>query len=212
MTEYTARPKSTSRRFSPFLCLYQVRPTSWLTHALSRPAASNAGATLSCESIADHLLRAANPGMRATCRLIASRYVLKGLFMDVTAWARVCLHCQRAKVHRHVRVSPQNITVPTRHFSHIHLDLVGPLPPSKGFTHLFTVMDRTSRWPEAIPIAATTTVDCANALFQGWVTDQIWSPRSLHIRPRAPIHLKSWFFIGLLSPVQQFIYNIYIYI
>ncbi len=44
----------------------------------------------------------------------------------------------------------------------------GPLPVSKGFTYLFTIIDRTSRWPEAIPIAATTTVDCANALFQGW--------------------------------------------
>jgi hypothetical protein len=47
---------------------------------------------------------------------------------------------------------------------------VGPLPASKGFTYLFTIIDRTSRWPEAIPIAATTTIDCANALFQGWVS------------------------------------------
>jgi hypothetical protein len=44
------------------------------------------------------------------------------------------------------------------------------MPASKGFTYLFTIIDRTSRWPEAIPIAATTTVDCANALFQGWVS------------------------------------------
>ena len=50
------------------------------------------------------------------------------------------------------------------------MDIVGPLPASKGFTYLFTIIDRTSRWPEAIPIAATTTVDCANALFQGWVS------------------------------------------
>jgi hypothetical protein len=55
-------------------------------------------------------------------------------------------------------------------FSHIHADLVGPLPVSKGFTYLFTINDRTSRWPEAIPIAPTTTVDCANSLFQGWVS------------------------------------------
>jgi IS30 family transposase len=60
--------------------------------------------------------------------------------------------------------------VPARRFSHIHVDLVGPLPTSKGFTHLFTIMDRTSRWPEAIPLNNTTTVDCANALFQGWVS------------------------------------------
>jgi len=96
--------------------------------------------------------------------------VWKGLSTDVTAWAKACLGCQQAKVHRHVQVPPQHIPVPARHFSHIHIDLVGPLPASKGFTYLFTIIDRTSRWPEAIPIAATTTVDCANALFQGWVS------------------------------------------
>jgi transposase InsO family protein len=100
----------------------------------------------------------------------SSRYVWKGLSTDVTAWAKACLGCQRAKVHRHVQVPPQHIPVPSRRFSHIHVDLVGPLPASKGFTYLFTIIDRTSRWPEAITIAATTTVDCANALFQGWVS------------------------------------------
>jgi hypothetical protein len=38
------------------------------------------------------------------------------------------------------------------------MDLVGPLPASKGFIYLFTIIDRTSHWPEAIPIAATSTV------------------------------------------------------
>ncbi len=50
------------------------------------------------------------------------------------------------------------------------MDLVGPLPASKGYTYLSTIMDRTSCWPEVIPIAPTSTVDCANALFQGWVS------------------------------------------
>jgi transposase InsO family protein len=118
----------------------------------------------------DHLHGAAHPGMRASRRLIASRFVWKGLSTDVTAWARSCLHCQRAKVHRHVQVPPQHIPVPTRRFSHIHVDLVGPLPASRGYTYLFTIMDRTSRWPEAIPLNSTTTVCCANALFQGWVS------------------------------------------
>jgi transposase InsO family protein len=118
----------------------------------------------------EHLHGAAHPGRRAPRRLISSRYVWKGLSTDVTAWVKACLGCQRAKVHRHVQVPPQHIPVPSRRFSHIHVDLVGPLPASKGFTYLFTIIDRTSRWPEAIPIAATTTVDCANALFQGWVS------------------------------------------
>ncbi len=118
----------------------------------------------------EHLHGAAPPGRRATRRLISSRYVWKGLSTDVTAWAKACLGCQRAKIHCHVQVPPEHIPVPSRRFSHIHVDLVGPLPASKGFTYLFTIIDRTSPWPEAIPINATTTVDCANALFQGWVS------------------------------------------
>jgi hypothetical protein len=51
-----------------------------------------------------------------------------------------------AKVHRHVQVPPQHIPVPTHRFSHIHVDLVGPLPASKGLTYLFIIIDRTSRW------------------------------------------------------------------
>jgi hypothetical protein len=96
--------------------------------------------------------------------------VWKGLSTDVTARAKACLGCHWAKVHRHVQVPPLHILVPTHRFSHIHVDLVGPLLASKGFTYLITIIDRTSHWPEAIPIAATTTVYCANALFQGWVS------------------------------------------
>jgi hypothetical protein len=81
------------------------------------------------------------------------------------AWAASGL-----RVHRNVQVPPQHIPVPTRRFSHIHVDLVGPRLASKGFTYLFTIIDRISHWPEAITFADTTTVDCANALFQGWVS------------------------------------------
>jgi cleavage and polyadenylation specificity factor subunit 1 len=115
----------------------------------------------------EHLHGTAHPGRRATRRLISSRYVWKDLSTDVTACAKACLGCQQAKVHHHVQVPPQRIPVPARCFSHIHVALVGPLPASKGFTYLFTIIDRTSRWPKAIPIVTTTTVDCANALFQG---------------------------------------------
>ncbi len=44
-----------------------------------------------------------------------------------------------------VLIPPPHIPVPTRRFSHIHVGLVGPLPASKGFTYLFTIIDRTSR-------------------------------------------------------------------
>jgi hypothetical protein len=59
----------------------------------------------------EHLHGATHPGRRPTRRLISSRYVWKGLSTDVTVWAKACLGCQRAKVHRHVQV-PQHIPVP----------------------------------------------------------------------------------------------------
>ena len=80
------------------------------------------------------------------------------------------LQCQRGKLHRHVHLQPTEIPVPHRRFAHLHVDLVGPLPPSRGHTYLFTIIDRMSRWPEAVPLASITAADCARALFAGWVS------------------------------------------
>jgi len=103
------------------------------------------------KQVFDHVHSTAHPGRRATKRLISARYVWANLAKTATAWACNCLDCQRAKVIRHVHVRPDHITIPGRRFSHIHVDLVGPLPESHGFTHLFMVIDRTTRWVEAIP-------------------------------------------------------------
>ena len=84
-------------------------------------------------------------------------------------WCRTCISCQAAKVHRHAQAPVQAIPVPEQPFTHIHVDIVGPLPSCRGFTHLFTVIDRTTRWPEAIPLSKTTTEDCARALVDGWI-------------------------------------------
>ena len=57
-----------------------------------------------------------------------------------------------------------NFKVPEKRFSRIHVDIVGPLPPSCGLTHIFSIIDRTTRCPEAIPLHGTSTIECARAL------------------------------------------------
>jgi len=88
---------------------------------------------------------------------------------DVSAWARSCLSCQRSKVHCHVHLQAAHIPVPARRFAHLHVDLAGPLPLSSGFSYLFTIVDRTTRWPEALPLSSVAAADCAAALLQGWI-------------------------------------------
>ena len=85
-----------------------------------------------------------HPGRRATCRMVSFRFVWPGLAKEVTAWASQCWACQRGKVTRHVHVRPEPIAMPHRRFSHIHVDLVGPLPTARGATHLFTIIDRST--------------------------------------------------------------------
>ena len=50
------------------------------------------------------------------------------------------------------------------------MDLVGPLPPLHGYTHLLTVIYRFTRWPEAIPVKDTSANSCAQALIVNWIS------------------------------------------
>ena len=84
--------------------------------------------------------------------------------------ARACVNCQRAKVHRHAKAPLHKFEAQTTRFAHVHVDLAGPLPTSRGHTHLLTVIDRFTRWPEAIPIAQTNTASIARAFALHWIT------------------------------------------
>lgn len=112
----------------------------------------------------------AHPGRKSTVRLVTQKFVWHGLKKQVNNWTKECLACQSSKIQTHVRSPVIQIPVPEKRFSHIHIDLVGPLPPSEGFSHLLTIVDRTTRWPEAIPMTNTSTADCARALIRHWIT------------------------------------------
>ncbi len=85
-------------------------------------------------------------------------------------WCRDYLPCQRAKASAQPSSPPQAIANPLQRFSHLHIDLLGSLPQSAaGLSHLLTVVDRSTRWAEAIPLRSTTTDSCAAALVDGWV-------------------------------------------
>jgi hypothetical protein len=113
----------------------------------------------------------AHASMRATKRLIAGRVMWRGLISDVAAWVKNCQQCERAKASRQHTAAVQPITIPARCFTHIHMDIVGPLPAATcGSRYLITVVDRSSRWLEALPMRDIAATSCADALIAGWIS------------------------------------------
>jgi cleavage and polyadenylation specificity factor subunit 1 len=55
-------------------------------------------------------------------------------------------------------------------FSHIHIDLVGPLQLSNNCLHILTVIDHTSKWMEAIPLVETSVAAYTKALTFSWIS------------------------------------------
>ncbi|GBN92669.1 hypothetical protein AVEN_50945-1 [Araneus ventricosus] len=86
-----------------------------------------------------------HPGIRASVKMISERYVWPSMRADVTLWARTCLQCQQTKVSRHTRSKLSDFVPPSARFEHVHIDLIGPLPPSEGFRYCLTCVDRFSK-------------------------------------------------------------------
>ncbi|KMQ83185.1 gag pol polyprotein [Lasius niger] len=110
-----------------------------------------------------------HPGVKATTKLVMQRFVWPGIQQDCRKWSQACLQCQRAKVTRHNKTPTGNFQTPTRRFEHIHIDIVGPMPMSKGCRYCLTMIDRFSRWPEAIPVPDITADTIASNIFANWM-------------------------------------------
>ena len=110
-----------------------------------------------------------HPGVRATRELICKRFVWPCMNTDIANWVKSCLDCQMAKIQRHNKAPLKTFLTPDARFEHIHIDVIGPLPLSKGNCYALTVIDRFTRWGEVIPLAGITTDDIISGFLLHWV-------------------------------------------
>ncbi|CAG4955744.1 unnamed protein product [Parnassius apollo] len=93
-----------------------------------------------------------HPGVRTTRKFITEIFFWPSMQVDVGNWAKQCL-----------ATFP-----PTERFD---VDIVGPLPTSpQGHRYLVTMIDRTTRWPEAIPTDDTSAESVAKIIYENWIT------------------------------------------
>ena len=98
---------------------------------------------------------------------------------NIKEWVRECVTCQKSKVFKHNKTQVQHMQFPASdRFYTVHLDIVGPLKPSKGtfspypseMRYLVTIIDRATRWFEVVPVSNITAETVADVFLTAWVS------------------------------------------
>ena len=124
-----------------------------------------------CHLIFDSPHSLSHPGIHATQKLITERFVWPNINKDIRHWARTCRRCHESKIHRHVSAPLGTFLSPDARFAHLHIDIVGPLPPSQTFRYVLTIIGHFTHWPTAIPLSEITAESIASAFVTYWIAN-----------------------------------------
>uniref|UniRef100_A0A3B3RH98 Gypsy retrotransposon integrase-like protein 1 n=1 Tax=Paramormyrops kingsleyae TaxID=1676925 RepID=A0A3B3RH98_9TELE len=98
-------------------------------------------------------LLACHPGVHRTRALIGQRFWWPSMLQDIRRFVAACETCARNK---NPSQAPTGfllpLPIPRRPWSHLAVDFVTGLPPSRGYTGVLTVVDRFSKAAHFIPI------------------------------------------------------------
>ena len=120
-----------------------------------------------------------HPGIDATVKLIQRAFVWYNVKRDTANWVRECQACAKSKIQRHNRTPIQQVLPPpSERLTHIYVDITGPLSNSRSFNYLLVVIDRFTRYFQAIPLVGISAQECIDAFIRHWVA---WAGCPQHI-------------------------------
>ncbi len=67
------------------------------------------------KQVFEHVHSLGHPGIRATRRLLSSRFVWSHMAANIAIWTRQCQACQKTKIHTHITPPAMAIPIPERH-------------------------------------------------------------------------------------------------
>lgn len=107
----------------------------------------------------------AHLGVKKTTAKLYRQFYWPGLSSDVKAACKECNECQKAGKANRQKAPLIPLPVIEEPFQRLAVDIVGPLKRTKkGHKWILTIMDFSTRYPEAIPLRRTDATSVANAL------------------------------------------------
>ena len=104
-------------------------------------------------------------GIKTGVKLIGDRFVWTGMRKDIANFTKTCQQCAESKVLRHNPTPLSPVLPPTERFTHVYVDLTGPLNQSCGYCYLMVIIDRFSRFIHAIPLDGISSEECVSAFY-----------------------------------------------
>ena len=95
---------------------------------------------------------------------------------DIPIFIKTCNPCLKTKPGKKT-VNTGEFLVPDKRFSHVMVDVVGPLPNSFGYKYLLSIICRTTRNLHAVPMKEALSEEAASAFLHHWAS--IWGLPSL---------------------------------
>jgi len=117
-----------------------------------------------------------HPGIGRTLGLVKRTFYWPSMENDITTYVKGCESCQRNKIiHQKRRTELRPHDIPDQPWESISVDLIGPIPESKGHNAILAVIDRYSKMIRLI----LTTTELTSSDLVTIYRDQIWKLHGL---------------------------------